>query len=165
MAPRAEKVAVRRIVACFAPGDGRVEPVARLARELEAEFLGLFLRDDALLRFAALPFAAEVGRASATVRPLDPQVLESALRAQAAALERAIAAVLGPGTHAWSFRAPRASPADAVQAALAEGHAPSLLVPPRGDLRAERSTVHRGELGREVLRDLLEAARPVLVLP
>jgi len=157
---------VRRVIACFAPGGGAAAgEVARLARDLRAELLGLFIQDEALLRFAALPFAAEVGFASAATRALDPAALERALRAQAAALERAIAAVLDPGAHAWSLRVARASPADAVHAALAEGYAPALLVPPRSILRAERSVVRAAQLSPEVLRELLAAARPVLILP
>ena len=157
---------ISRVIACFAPGAGAGPgAIARLARDLQAELLGLFLQDEALLRFAALPFAAEVGFASAATRALDPATLERALRSQAAALERALAAVLDPASLAWSFRVARASPADAVQAALAEGYAPALLIPPRAALRAERTTVRRPQLGPEALRELLAAARPVLVLP
>jgi hypothetical protein len=166
MASRPQEVSVRRVIACFAPGAAAgPDAIARLARDMQAELLGLFIQDEALLRFAALPFAAEVGFPSATRRPLDPAALERALRAQAASLERAIASVLDPAALAWSFRVARASPADAVEAALAEGYAPALLIPPRGSLRAERSVVRRAQLGPEVLRELLAAARPVLVLP
>jgi len=52
-----------------------------------------------------------------------------------------------------------------VHAALAEGYAPALLVPPRSILRAERSVVRAAQLSPEVLRELLAAARPVLILP
>lgn len=157
---------ISRVIACFAPGIGAgPAAVARLARDLGAELLGLFLQDEALLRFAALPFAAEVGFASAATRGIDPERLERALRVQAASLERAIASVLDPASLAWTFRVARATPADAVHAALAEGYAPALLIPPRGSLRAERTSVRRQQLGPEVLRELLAAARPVLILP
>jgi hypothetical protein len=59
----------------------------------------------------------------------------------------------------------RATPTKAVEAALAEGYAPALLIPPRGDPRAERRVLRRPELSDEALRDLLRAARPVLILP
>ena len=63
---RQEEVAIRRIIACFAPGSSVApEAVARLAKEMQAELLGLFIEDTELLRFAALPFAAEVGLAAA----------------------------------------------------------------------------------------------------
>jgi len=159
-------VRISRVIACFAPGAGAgPAAVARLARDMQAELVGLFLQDETLLRFAALPFAAEVGFASAATRALDSATLERALRSQAAALERALAAVLDPAALAWSFRVARTSPASAVEAALAEGYAPALLIPPRGSLRAERSVVRAPQLNPEVLRELLAAARPVLILP
>ena len=58
----------------------------------------------------------------------------------------------------------RASPGAAVEAALAEGFAPSLLLPPGADPRAEQRILRRAQLADE-LRRLLEAGRPVLVLP
>jgi hypothetical protein len=166
MAPEPQEVSVRRVIACFAPGSAaQPAAIARLARELQAELLGLFIEDEALLRFAALPFAAEVGLASAAARALDPASLERALRAQAASLERALAAILDPASHAWSFRVARASPASAVHAALAEGLAPSLLIPPRGSLRGDRAVLRLPELDEEALRGLLAGVRPVLVIP
>jgi hypothetical protein len=59
----------------------------------------------------------------------------------------------------------RASPARAVEAALAEGLAPSLLLPPGTDPRAERRVVRSTRLGTERLRELIAACRPVLILP
>lgn len=166
MASRPQEVSVRRVIACFAPGSAAgAHAIAGLAREMRAELLGLFIEDEALLRFAAFPFAAEIGFPSATLRAVDPASIERALRAQAAALERALAAVLDPAAHAWSFRVARASPASAVQAALAEGYAPSLLIPPRGSLRGERAVLRLAELDEEMLRGLLAGVRPVLVLP
>jgi hypothetical protein len=159
-------VIVRRVIACFAPGSATAPAaIARLARDMRAELLGLFIEDEALLRFAALPFAAEVGFASAAARTLDPASLQRALRAQAARLEHALGAVLDPAALAWSFRVARASPASAVQSALAEGYAPSLLIPPRGSLRGERAVLRLAELDEEMLRGLLAGVRPVLVLP
>jgi hypothetical protein len=59
----------------------------------------------------------------------------------------------------------RASPASAVEAALAEGFAPSLLLPPGTDPRAARRVVRARQLSAAQLRDLIAAAQPVLVLP
>ena len=166
MAENEEEVRIERIIACFAPGSaGAPQAVARLAREMQADLLGLFIEDVDLLRFAGLPFAAEVGFPSAARRAMDVGALERQMRAQARALEEALAAILGPAPEGWRFRVERATPAQAVSAALAEGYAPALLIPPRGSLRAERGVVRRAELGPAVLRELLAAARPVLVLP
>jgi hypothetical protein len=131
---------------------------------MQAELLGLFIEDVDLLRLAALPFAAEVGFASAARRELDPASLERALRAQAARLRQALADALEPDI-SWSFRVARASPAQAVAAALAEGYAPSLLIPPGGNLRAAHGVMRRRELDDKALRELLAAARPILILP
>jgi hypothetical protein len=96
---------------------------------------------------------------------LDVGALERQMHTQARALEDALAAVLGPAPADWSFRVERATPASAVEAALAEGFAPALLIPPRGDLRAARRVVRRPELSDALLRELLRAVRPVLILP
>jgi hypothetical protein len=65
----------------------------------------------------------------------------------------------------WSFRVAREAPSQALAAALAEGHAPALLIPPRGRPRAERSVLREPELNEKLLRELIEAARTVLILP
>jgi hypothetical protein len=164
MAGREEEVRIRRVVACFAPGSrARPEAAVRLARELEAEFLGLFIEDVELLRFASLPFAREVGLASASLLSMNLAGLERQLRAQAELLEAALQSIFGPSP-GWSFRVARATPASAVQAALAEGHAPALLIPPGGNVRAERRVLRRPEISEEALRALLRSVRPVLIL-
>jgi hypothetical protein len=165
MAARAQEVAIRRIIACFAAGSpASPVAIARLATELRADLLGLFIEDTELLRFAALPFAAEVGFPSATRRALDPAAVERALRAQAAALQSTLSAALDAAAIPWSFRVARDSPASAIEAALAEASAPLLLLPPGSDPSAERPVMRRAELDREKLRRLLAASRPVLIL-
>ena len=165
MARREEEVRIRRVIACFAPGRAsRPEAVARLARELEADLLGLFIEDVELLRFAALPFAREVGMASASLLTMNLEGLERQMRAQARLLEEALSAILGPAA-GWTFRVERASPASAVEAALAEGYAPALLIPPGGDVRAQRRTVRRAELTPASVKEWLAGGRPVVILP
>lgn len=165
MAGAQEEVRIRRVVACYAPGHGaRPEAAARLARELEAEFLGLFIEDADLLRLASLPFAREMGLASASLLAMDVASLERQLRAQAQMLEASLQAIFGAAPR-WTFRVERASPASAVAAALAEGHAPALLVPPSGNVRAERRLVKRAELTPVAVKAWLAAGRPVVILP
>ena len=166
MAENEEEVRIERIIACFAPGSaGAPQAVARLAREMQADLLGLFIEDVELLRFAGMPFAAEVGFPSAARRAMDVGALERQMRAQARALEEALAAILGPAPEGWRFRVERATPQQAVSAALAEGYAPALLIPPRGDPRATRRIVRKPDLTDELLRELLRAVRPALILP
>ena len=164
MAGKQEEVRIRRVIACFSPGYGaRPEPVARLAREMEAELLGLFIEDVELLRFASLPFAREIGSASASMRALSVSELERQLRAQARELEREITAILGAGS--WSLRVERSSPLRAIEAALAQVLEPALVLPPGVRLAGELQRVRKKELTREALKKWLAAGRPVVVLP
>lgn len=166
MASREEEVKIRQIIACFTPGYGeRPQLVARLAQELEAELLGLFIEDLELLRFASLPFAREIGIASAQARSMDVASLERQLRAQARALEQALAAILGPGPTAWTLRVERASPLAAIEAALAQVLEPALLIPPGGRLAGERRRVKKKALTKQALQQWLAAGRPVIILP
>jgi hypothetical protein len=132
---RAEEVKIRRIVVGFDAGACRretLQAIAALAAETQAELLGLFIEDTALLELARLPFAVEVGYPSAVRRTLDVATLERALRVRAETLRVELAAALGATRVAWSFRVTREAPSQALAAALAEGHAPALLIPPRG---------------------------------
>jgi hypothetical protein len=166
MAKNEEEVRIARIIACFAPGSaGAPEAIARLAKEMQAELLGLFIEDVELLRFAGMPFAHEVGFPSASRRAMDVGALERQMRAQARALEDALTAIMGPAPAGWSFRVERTTPASAVEAALAEGMAPALLIPPGANPRAERRVLRRPQISGESLRTLLRALRPVLILP
>ena len=165
MASRAQEIVVGRIIACFAPGrGGSPRALTQLARQLQAELLGLFIEDIDLVRLAALPLAAEVGSASAMRRALDPAAIERALQAEASRLRQSLAVALGSEV-AWSFRVTRASPVEAVAAALGESRAASLLIPPGCDPRAAREVLRRSDLGAPKLRLLLAAAQPVLILP
>lgn len=164
MAAGEEEVRIRRVVACYAPGfGGRPEPAARLARELEAEFLGLFIEDVELLRFASLPFAREVGLASASLLTMNLGALERQMRTQAQLLEAALQSIFGPAP-GWSFRIERASPAAAVAAALAEGRAPALLVPPGANVRVKRRRATYAELTPAAVKAWLASGTPVLIL-
>jgi len=172
VAGKSPEVRIRRIVVGFDAGAWRSETLrelAALAVETQAELVGVFIEDIDLLQLARLPFAAEVGHSSAARRGLDPATLERELRARAEALRRALAAVLDPARVAWSFRVAREAPsqvlATALAAALAEGHAPALLIPPRGRPGAERRVIRAAELSDALLRELIAAAQPLLVLP
>jgi hypothetical protein len=83
---------------------------------------------------------------------------------QAQLLEEALGAILGPAA-GWTFRVERASPATAVEAALAEGYAPALLIPPGANVRGERRLVKRAELTPAAVKEWLAGGRPVVVLP
>ncbi len=165
MAGHEEALKIRRVIACFAPGHAsRPEAVARYARSLEAELLGLFIEDVELLRLASLPFAREVGLASASLLSMSVEGLERQLRAQAQLVEEALAAILG-SEMVWRFRVARSTPVSAVEAVLVDVEVPVLLLPPGGNLLAERRVVRRVELTPAAVRELLAGGRPVVVLP
>lgn len=159
---------LRRIIVGFDAGACRretLQAIAALAAETRADVLGVFIEDTRLLELARLPFAAEVGHASALPRGLELESLERALRLHAEALRRALAEAFEPSAVQWSFRVARGLDVETLAAALAEGHAPTLLIPPRGKLHSQREVVRLRHLDDALLRELIEAARPVLVLP
>jgi hypothetical protein len=159
----------RRIVAGFdwrERRNARLEALARLADELQAELIGLFVEDIGLLHLAALPFGREVGFPSAARRELDVKGLERAFEAQANELRRACEAVFATTTVSWSFRVARGEQADQLLSAAIEADAPTLLVPPGTDPRAEAAVVSRTGLEEDSLRKLLATTgRPVLLVP
>jgi hypothetical protein len=141
-------------------------PAAEIHARVEARLTGFAEKARefaAKRRFASLPFAREIGSASASMRALSVSELERQFRRQARELEREIAAILGAGS--WTLRVERASPLMAVEAALAQLLEPALLVPPGARLAEERRRVKKKELTKEALKQWLAAGRPVIVLP
>ena len=99
-----------RIVIELAPGwreRDALQAAAALAGSMDAELVGLFVEDAELLRFAALPFALEIGFASAQRRRLDVTEVERSLRAHAAEAERTLASTAERSAIRWSFRVAR----------------------------------------------------------
>jgi hypothetical protein len=99
----------RRVVVGLGAATARreLEAAATLAGRIDAELVGLFVEDAELLRFAALPFAHEIGFASAQRRRLEVPALERAMRAHAADAERTLAGTAGRTALRWSFRVAR----------------------------------------------------------
>lgn len=100
---------LRRIVIGLNAGTPQreLDAAAALAGRVGAELVGVFIEDAELLRFAALPFALEIGFASAQRRRLEVPVLERAMRAHAADAERALAGTAARIALRWSFRVAR----------------------------------------------------------
>jgi len=100
----------RRVVAALepgVPGSAALEAAARIAAQLEAELVGLFVEDAELLRFAGLPFAREIGTATAVARALSVSAMERSLRALASAARARLEALAGRSPLPWSFRVAR----------------------------------------------------------
>jgi len=124
----AEAVKVRRIVMALDTASSAlpaIEAAAGLALGLHAELAGLFIEDERLLRFAGLPFAREFGFASARARPLAPDAVEHALRAQAAQLRRVLATMAKRLSLNWTLEVVRG---EILRSVLAHAGASDLLV-------------------------------------
>lgn len=74
---------------------GALDILARVARALDAELAALIVQDVDLLRLARLPFARELGAATAIERPLDPEQLRAALCARARRAEQGLSRQAG----------------------------------------------------------------------
>lgn len=101
---------IRRIIVGIEPAPRSravLEAAARVAARMEAELVALFVENVDLIHFAGLPFAREVGLASATKRELDVAAMERSLRALADESRRMVAAVAGRLPVRWSFRVAR----------------------------------------------------------
>jgi len=159
---------VRRIVAALHlhdPPGGRVAAIAELARRNQAELLGLFIEDIELLHFAALPFACEVGAASALGRSVDVAAMERFMRVRADELRTELADALAGEHVPWSFRVERGTLPRQALAAGIEQPGPTLLLPPQVDLDQKAQVVCFDELTEPRLRSLLQRRRPVLIVP
>jgi hypothetical protein len=158
---------VRRIVATLQPqrpARERVAAIADLARRMEAELLGLFIEDIELLHFAALPFAHELGGASAVRRQIDVDAMERVMRARAEELRTALVEALDAAPVQWTFRIERGLVPRQVLAAGIEQPG-TLLLPPGVDVDEEIEAIAADDLTEARLRELLRGTRPVLILP
>ncbi len=90
---------------------------AHLATLLQTELHGIFVEDVELLRLCGLPFSREIGSLSAQVRPLESQIIERDLRAQAATLRQTLARVAEGLQLNWSFQVTRGRVSDELLAA------------------------------------------------
>jgi nucleotide-binding universal stress UspA family protein len=97
-----------------------LDTAAELARRLNAELRGLFVEDIDLLRMAELPFAAEIGGFSLTLRHIRLPDLEMQLRAQASHMRKMMAAVAAREGVPWEFRVVRGPVASEIILAAAE---------------------------------------------
>lgn len=114
---------IRRVIVGLDPAvqsRALLEAAVGLAGRMEAELVGLFVEDQNLLHFAGLPFAREVGFASATRRTLDVESMERSLRALAQEARRTLASIAGQTSVRWSFRVVRGSVGTELLAALEE---------------------------------------------
>lgn len=135
-----------------------LEAATRLASALEAELLGMFVEDVNLLRLAGLPFAREIGHATAQARRLADVDMQRALRAQAARAEQALAGAARERNLRWSFRVTRGQVAAEILHAARESDLLALGV-------TYISVSPAARFGTTLRAVLAQAPRPVLLLP
>jgi hypothetical protein len=147
----------RRIVVLLdagVPGIEALEAAAARAVELEAELVAVFVENVDLLNLAGLPFAREIGLASATQRGMDARVMERTLRALAGEARRSIEAIARRVPLQWSFSIVRDVLDDELLAAAAEA---DLIV--EALCGSERAAQQLVELARATERARLVRAR------
>jgi nucleotide-binding universal stress UspA family protein len=134
-----------------------LETAARLAAELRAELVGLFVEDANLLRLAGLPFAQEIRYISARQQTMDRQGVEEDMRAQAARARRALLAAAAAAGVEATFRVVRGEVALEVLTAALE--ADILLLG-----RVSRPLTRRNRLGSTARLAAVRAPRSVLLM-
>jgi len=150
---------IRRILLALDASEetSMIDKAAALAARLDAELEALFVEDEALLRFAALPFAGEVGFASARRRPLHDQDIERMLQARAARSRAALVAYAGRTPVRWTFRVARGELTTQVTAAAVEADFVTLVIG-----AGAMSWMHIRVAIQQIIGTAL---RPLLILP
>ncbi|QPC42601.1 universal stress protein [Kaustia mangrovi] len=101
--------------------DDVLEMAASLAAAMRAEMRGLFVEESALFDLAGLPFARAVPRGGRQSYPIDLSGMETALRRQAQACERALSSHAMRAHVAWSFGRSRGRLGEELGAAITGG--------------------------------------------
>ena len=134
-----------------------LEAAVNLAAKMNAELLGLFVEDTALLRLAEVPCAREILYFSAAEIPLSRASVESRFRVQAGQARKAMAAAARRAQVEWSFRTVRG---DVTSEVLAAASDVDLLAMGKGGWSLDR----KFRMGSTAL-ELSTSSIPVLLLP
>ncbi len=134
-----------------------LDAAVNLAAKMNAELLGLFVEDIALLRLADVPCAREVLYFSAAEVPLSRASMESSLRIQSEQAREALAAAAQRAQVEWSFRTVRGDVSSEVLAAASDV---DLLAMGKGGWSLDRMF----RMGSTAL-ELSASSIPVLLLP
>lgn len=134
-----------------------LEAAVKLAAKMNAELLGLFVEDAALLRLAEIPCARELLYFSAAEVPLSRASMESRLRVQSEQARKALAAAAQRAQVEWSFRTVRGDVSSEVLAAASDV---DLLAMGKGGWSLDRKI----RMGSTALA-LSTSSIPVLLLP
>src|SRR5690606_1238286 len=140
-----------------------LEAAAKRARALDAELLGLFIEDVELLRFAAMPFACEIGTFSGRRHAVDAETMQRYMAERAAELQAALRAAATRSAGRGSFRVTRSTVWGGLLEAAAEEREAALLLPPGVDVDVEPRILTRAQFA-EALRPRVRVVHPILLL-
>ncbi|MBI4695847.1 MAG: hypothetical protein HY749_17715 [Gammaproteobacteria bacterium] len=152
--------AIRRILVALDAshgGEAALEAAALLAAHMEVELAGIFVENEDVLRFAALPFTRETGVASAATRKTDRQEVERLLKVRAGLAEAALVREAERQRLRWSFEVRRGR---VMSQLLADAESEDLLA-----LAREGALGHGLRAGTTVEELLPGRAGAVLMLP
>ncbi len=133
-----------------------LEATARLAADLEAELVGLFVEESELIEAAALPMTRLIPRHGQGQAALDPALMRRALRTTSSRARSALAATAERWQIKWSFRVVQGALGDEM---LSQAHGHDLLAV--GRPRRARQGARPAE---DLRRVMAEAACSVLLL-
>lgn len=159
---------VARIVAALHPRrpiGTQVDVLAKHALAMNAEVVGLFVEDIDMLRFAAMPFACEIGTASARRRTTDVAAVERYMADRAAELRQTLGRVLDHTTVVWSFRVARGTVPEQLLAAAVEQEGAVLLLPPGARIELTPVNIARSDVQRSPHKLVEVSDQPILLLP
>jgi hypothetical protein len=129
-----------------------LDPAIAMARLMQAAVTTLYVENEALLRYAALPFALEVDPYSGEPRRLDAATLERAWRAEAGRAQRALAASARRHEVQFSFSVARGTMPGIAERAAADADILVLgLFAAVGRLAGEREATDRRRASPGVL--------------
>ncbi len=132
-----------------------LQVAAELAALLQAEVHGIYVEDINLLHLCGLPFSAEVGSFTASVRRLDNRSIERHFRSVAHQIRHTMEQTAGRAHVRWSFEVTRGGVASEL---LAAAEAASMVTLGRAGRRRVKS------LGSTARLVVSRTSRPVLVL-
>ncbi len=132
---------------------GALQSAARLAAEMSAEILAIFIEDADLFSVAALPGHFVVSFQGGDVAPLDEAALYARLRVRERRLREDVARIAGINRVAWKFQIARGRVRDEI---LARAHSCEMIA-------IGASSVHHRRLGRNAGAILEQASCSVIV--
>lgn len=114
----------RRILIGLGPAsniDPSLTAATVLAAAIEAELVGLYAQDDAMIDLAALPFARALGIGAARPEPLTRDAMAKAIRQGAVTCRRVLSAHAERASVSWSFSTARGELSAIVRRTVADG--------------------------------------------